>query len=605
VNVTCKLNAGLPDLNALQASGSPSFLITRSLQISAETNEWRFFRVSPTGNVLRSIELGSFPTARSVDVQILASGALMRITQPQSEVLEFRFFDTRDQELWRISTASLPAISGDDVAQADASGMTIFARSARTVYRLRSNATVLWQDVIPTQWQSLVVQLSADGSAIVSASQPTDFDPKNVWRWLRSDGAQVLLPDDLRGLCFADGGGALGLVASTRSASAGLAERSSSASSDAASPQFLWRFDALGAVQSKTQIANSPLAPSAVQMQANLVGGVDIAATYTAQPSAGILRISGDGAVQTQFDLPLKNALQMNSVEQLFIRTTANSLARIAANGALLWDQALFFGAREFQFLPVTDGAAAITDGMLRTVNAQGSVIGSLTLPSFPRTEFRCYRTDVQWSSDQHRCLYRAQSGNPVEIYGIDPGLRIQLRQVLFRHEPVLAVAANGDLLIDEQFGQNVALARVTADGRLRWRKQLQSNLVQLIATADGAWTLETRIAEPRARNTVIVSYINSKGESVVALTQLLGASRAFVALADSSLILANESKLMRLQPSQETITLSEKPFAVGRVYASGLNSVEMRTTWIERSAAGETAYVSVFDWPLVNGSKK
>jgi hypothetical protein len=103
----------------------------------------------------------------------------------------------------------------------------------------------------------------------------------------------------------------------------------------------------------------------------------------------------------------------------------------------------------------------------------------------------------------------------------------------------------------------------------------------------------------------MIVSHINSKGDSVIALTQPFGASLAFAALADSSLILANESKLIRLQPSRAAITISEKPIAIGRVYASGLRSVEMRTTWIERGVAGETAYVSVFDWPLVDDSKK
>jgi hypothetical protein len=583
LSATCQLYASLPHRNSLQASGATTFMTGRRIQTSFESNSWSLLRLTLTGKVLRAVELGSLPKAQSMQFLRNPTGTLVQVLDAQSYIIEHRFLDENDNELWRLSTERMPALYKNVMSQADASGLTVFADLDQSIFRVASSGQSLWQITLePAIERIFNVSLGRDGSAIYSSnSSGSNLNPRG--RWMRADGSQVALPASTTNLCFADDSGAYGLV------------REPAAPGSTEPRQSLWRFNAQGHAQTQSRLANFALPPEAIQLRQNPLGGVDLAATYPNQANSSVRRMDANGEVQTRFEVPIRGELYMSSVDQLFVRTPENTLARIASNGAVLWERALFAGAA-FRFLAVSDGLALASDAGLRTLDAQGNVVASFNLPGFSGARFECYRTDIALSGDQQRCLYRAREDSPLEIYGVNSALQIQLRQVLFRAGNVVSMAADGDLLISVSPPfYPLELARFSGSGQLRWRVQLQThNPVVFASASGGAWVREYDVNE-----NAVISYIDSNGARRIA-SVLRQPVLGLALLSDSSLLIANLNALVRFQPINGGIRISTKSFAADRVFNSDLSAEGMRATWRERSNdGGNGAFVSVFDWSL------
>jgi hypothetical protein len=583
LSTTCQLSASVPHNKSRYAIGASTLVLGRRIQTSFESNRWSLLRLSLTGKVLRTVELGSLPSAKSMQFSRNPTGTLVQVLDQQQHIAEFRFFTEDDDELWRISTQRLPTLYSGTFAQADATGVTLFATSNQSILRLRGSGQLLWQTApTPTLGPIFDAHLGLDGSAIFSTNLSNDYLQER-WRWIRADGSEVALPAATTSLCFADGGGAYGLVQAPVPLRSDMPPR-----------QTLWRFNAQGLVQTQSTVPNLTVVPEAMQVRPNALGGIDLAATYANQANASIARIDAGGAVQTRIEVPIRGQLHMVSFDQLFVGTPENTLARVANNGAVLWDRALFPEAG-FGFLPISDGLALVSNTTLRTLDLQGNIASSLNLPA-SNAWLECYRTDVRLSGDQQRCLFRAQESSPLEIYGINSALQIQLRHVLFRAGAVLSVAADGDLLMPvSPPNQPVELARFSGSGQLRWRSQLQSEYPQVFASASGgAWVLANSAEESTA-----ISYIDSVGVSRIA-SVLRQPVLGVALLSDSSLLIANLNAVVRFQPTNGGIRISTKSFAANRVFNSDLSAEDMRATWRERSNdGGNGAFVSVFDWFL------
>jgi hypothetical protein len=143
----------------------------------------------------------------------------------------------------------------------------------------------------------------------------------------------------------------------------------------------------------------SKAAPDAVQIESNRLGGVDLAARFANQSNAAIARIDANGQTRSRFELPILGELHMNSPDQLFVRTPENNLVRVANNGTVLWERALFSGA-PFRFFAVSDGLAVASEAALYTLDVRGNVIASLNAPALAATRMDCHRTDVLLSGN-------------------------------------------------------------------------------------------------------------------------------------------------------------------------------------------------------------
>jgi hypothetical protein len=595
----CALSIATPHTNSAQASRRSTLTIVRKERLNFEENRWTLLSLSTAGKLLRSADLGRFPSTQRAELFLNAQGGLLQVFDGDPKIVEYRFFGLDNVELWRMSTRHLPEIVRNDVSQANASGITLFARAAMRLMRVRSDAVVLWQ-MQPEQeresWNIYDLKIGEDGSAIFSGNRFRDY-PAIFWRWVRDDGSAVVLPGGLRALGFAAGGGAFGLVLNPPRyaySSAALQLPAPTAEQSQPQSQSLWRFNTQGLVQSQKPIANFALPPNTVQLRSNRFGGVDLAATYANQNVAAISRTDATGQVSTQFKLALQGKLQMVSADQLYFRTLFNTLSRVGMDGTVLWDRSYFSGLNNFNFLTTSHGVAAITAAVIRTVDASGNLIDQLNLSTQDNTPLECFRTDVRRSADQLRCLYRARADSPIEIYGIDDALQINLRHVLFRSEPVLSIAPDGDLLVIESPAQ---LLRLSANGQLRWRTPLLSSGAYPVAVATasgGAWKREFD-----GEGNAVFSYIDAAGVSTTASPQeqpVLGTA----ALGDSSLLVASSGSVERLQPVNGSIRITRKAIAADRIFNGDLSAEGMRATWRERSLDGSNgAFVSVYDWSL------
>jgi hypothetical protein len=582
LNVSCSLFAATAHEQATQASARSTLSLARSLSVSFEEKQWTMFRLNIERKVLRSIDLGRFASGQGLDFLVNPNGTLMRVFDGQGNVIEYRFFDIDDNELWRIATRRLPPTASFDFAQADATGVTVFSGGSRLL-RVQKDGQLLWQ-IMQDRWYFRSVGIASDGAVVYSANL-TSASRAVFWRWRRADGIEPMLPEGVRSLGIADGGGVFALVAKTQPIFSTEPD---------AQAQTLLRFNAQGVMQTQNPIANLTLVPDAIQIQTNPLGGVDLAATYANQNVAAISRVDASGQINEQFKLALRGQLRMASIDQLFLKTPENTLARIRSDGAVLWDRNLFPGLASFSLLALPENVAGIAAGTLRSVDAQGNMIDDLVLPA-SGTEFTCYRSDVNLTADQLRCLYRNRAGqsNPIEIYGIDAALRINLRHVLFRAGDFLNLATNGDVLLLESNAERTQLLRVAGQGQLRWRTELRWNAENVVPmTSGGAW------AWLFDGERFVITHIDSTGISSVASDSrrpILG----FTVLSDSSLLVAYSNRVERIQAINDGFRSTSKAINPARVFMSGLSSDGMRATWRERTVDGSNAtLVSVFDWP-------
>jgi hypothetical protein len=585
LNESCSLFVATAHAKAVQASARSTLTLARSVQVSFEEKRWTMLRLTTERIVLRSSDLGSFASEQRLDFLVNANGTLVRVLDGRRNVVEYRFFDVNDNELWRVSTRRLQPMTSFDFAQADAAGVTVFSSGSNSfLLRVRNDGQLLWQIAQdPDQWYFRSISIAGDGAVVYSANL-ANASRTIYWRWRRADGVEPVLPEGVRSLGIADGGGVFALVAK--------AQPPFSTEPDMQA-QTLWRFNAQGLAQTQSPIANIALVPETIQVRTNPLGGVDLAATFTNQNVAAISRVDGAGQINQQFKLALRGQLRMNSIDQLFLKTPENTLARVRSDGAVLWDRDLFPGLPNFSLLAVSENVAGIAEGTLRSVDAQGNMIDDLLLPG-SGTEFACYRSNVNLTGDQLRCLYRAQQSHPIEIYGIDAALQINLRHVLFRAAYVLNIAPDGDVLLLESPSVQPQLLRVAANGQLRWRTELRwgnENIALMASGGAWAWLFDGE--------RFVITHIDSAGVSSVASASkrpVLG----FTVLSDSSLLVAYSSSIERIQAVNGGFRSTSKAISTERVFNSDLSSEGMRASWRERSVDGSNAaFVSVFDWTM------